>query len=58
MISRNPSFNELESPNQVILKTVCPFCGKEQSLVLNGNKAIAYKQGKIAYEAGMRMCLK
>ena len=55
MISRNPSFNELDCHNQVILKTVCPFCGKEQSLVLNGDRAIAYKQGKIAYEAGMKM---
>ena len=43
MISRNPSFNEIESTNQVILKTVCPFCGKEQSLVLNGDRAIVYK---------------
>ena len=52
MISRNPNFEELDCPNQVILKTVCPFCGKKQQLSLKGDKAIAYKQGKIAYEVG------
>ena len=52
MVSRNPNFEELDCSNQVILETVCPFCGKKQQLNLEGDRAIAYKQGKIAYEAG------
>jgi len=55
MVSRNPNFEELDCPNQTILETVCPFCGKKQQLNLKGDRAIAYKQGKIAYEAGYRM---
>ena len=52
MVSRNPNFKELDCPNQIILETVCPFCGKKQQLNLKGDRAIAYKQGKVAYEAG------
>lgn len=55
MISRNPNFEELDCPNQVILKTVCPFCGKKQQLILKDNRAIEYKQGKVAYEAGYKI---
>ena len=55
MISRNSHFKETEANGKVILKTVCPFCGKKQQLVFEGDRAIAYKQGKVAYEAGYRM---
>lgn len=52
MISRNPSFTESIAEDKVTLATVCPWCGKEQKLVLEGAKAAEYKQGKVAYEAG------
>ena len=55
MISHNHNFHETECPNQIILETICPFCSKELTLVLNGDRAIAYKQGKIAYEHGKRL---
>ena len=54
MNSRNPNFKEYIDtvcPNQVILETVCPWCGKKQRLVLNGERAIAYKQGSAMYES-------
>ena len=51
----NKDFCETECPDQVILGTVCPFCGKEQRLILNGDRAIAYKQGKVAYAHGKMM---
>ncbi len=55
MVSRNPSFEETECMDQITLETVCPFCGKKQQLILTGDRVVAYKQGKIAYEAGYRM---
>ena len=58
MISHNPNFKEYTDtvcPNQVILETICPWCGKKQKLVFNDERAIAYKQGKIAYEAGKQI---
>lgn len=57
-LSHNENFKEyidVICPNQAILETVCPFCGKKQRLVLDGERAEAYKKGKIAYEAGYRM---
>ena len=44
MISRNTNFTDTELPDQIILETVCPFCGKERRLTLKGSK--------VAYEAG------
>ena len=55
MVSRNSSFEETECMDQITLKTVCPFCGKKQQLILTGDRVVAYKQGKIAYEAGYHM---
>ena len=55
MVSRNSSFKETECMDQITLETVCPFCGKKQQLILTGDRAVAYKQGKVAYEAGYRM---
>ena len=52
MISHNPHFTEIEHLDSIILKTVCPYCDKKQTLVFDGDKANAYRQGKVAYEAG------
>ena len=58
MISRNPNFKEYIdtlADNQVILETICPFCGKKQRLVFNGKRAEDYKKARVAYEAGYRI---
>jgi hypothetical protein len=52
MISRNSNFTEAITEDKVTLTTVCPWCGKERKLVLEGTKAAEYKQGRVAYEAG------
>ena len=55
MMSRNSHFTEYIDTlalGQVILQTVCPFCGKKRKLVFNGAKADEYKKGRKAYEAG------
>lgn len=52
MISRNPNFSATEVLDSIILKTICPFCGKERTMTFKGDKAITYKQGAIAYQAG------
>lgn len=52
MISRNSNFTEAIAEDKVTLTTVCPWCGKERKLVLEGTKAAEYKRGKVAYEAG------
>jgi hypothetical protein len=54
-MSRNSNFTETECQGTIVLETTCPFCGKKQMLVLEGNRAIAYKQGKESYERGMLM---
>lgn len=51
-LSRNPNFHETESNGKIILSTICPFCHKEQTMVLEGHEADAYKNGKIAYANG------
>ena len=58
MMSRNSHFTEYIDTlavGQVILQTVCPFCGKKHKLVFNGAKADEYKKGRTAYEAGYRI---
>lgn len=52
MMSRNSNFNEIDNGSQIILETVCPFCGKKQQLAFEGNRAEEYRKGKVAYEAG------
>lgn len=52
MISRNSNFTESITEDKVTLTTVCPWCGKERKLVLEGDKAAEYKRGRVAYEAG------
>lgn len=51
-LSHNHSFHETESNGKVILATICPFCRKEQTMILEGYEADAYKNGKIAYAKG------
>lgn len=53
MVSRNPDFSDIVLPDgSVLLRTICPFCGKEQSMTFKGDKALKYKTGKIYFEAG------
>ena len=49
---KNRFFTEENLDDKIVLKTVCPFCGKHQQLVLTGDKAQAYQKGKVAYMSG------
>ena len=49
---KNRNFTEENLGDKIVLKTVCPFCGTHQRLVLTGDKAQAYQKGKVAYMSG------
>ena len=53
--SRNNNFTETVTEDKVTLTTVCPICGKEHKIVLEGSKAAEYKKGKVAFDAGCRI---
>ncbi len=50
--AKNHNFTEENHGDKIVLKTICPFCGKHQQLVLTGDKAQAYQKGKVAYMSG------
>lgn len=55
MALNNAVITEVETQDGITIGTTCPFCHKKQQLVFAGEKAVKYKQGKIAYGNGMRI---